>query len=953
MRKSVLLYALISIGLFCSASFASAQTSAAAELQALVKQLQEQIKTLQVQVQELKSQLAVTKEESVVIKQEVAATKQEVAEVKQELQLTRALQRGTRGDDVRKLQEFLSQFPDVYPVGLITGFYGPATEAAVRKLQAKHGIEQVGIIGPKTLQKINELISEGAGESEKIPPGLLRAPGIQKKLGTSTILDTLPPILEATTTSPVIAATTTSAIPAEPVGQTGTTTAPATPAFPSAPAATNTTTATSATTSTATTTGAAAPPIFKITTPNGGEQWTAGSGYTITWTSAGASVATVSIDLYKSGGYQASIAYDVSNTGSVNWMVPGTIATGGDYKIRVYSNMYYNNFDESDGALSIIVPVTAPSAPPISYWKFNGSGANEIAGGPSAVAVGSAAFRESGGKFGGYLYIPSSGDYAKIPYRSMFDLQNFTVEFWFRQRANQSFNQNLIYKGTPVNNYNFNIFRNLWNQFNNGAVIAGSTAAGTGYWHQVSNNNEPPHNAWHHVVYTKTTEGAAYYIDGVVIHSRNYAADKSPEYAGPVKTPATDIIIGSPAPDTDMDNLRIYNYALSRGEVLYNWGSNPDSAPPPADTAPPTISNIQATNITATSVVIIWTTDEAADSRVEYGLTSAYDPGLNVNSDSLVTNHSIAFLTVLYPNTIYHYRVKSKDATGNLATSADQTFTTIAAPVAAKLPAPTNIRGDWFYGWWDIRDNKMGQNILFQYPADSSVKAAKFRFYEKRPADSSFSLGAEFSGFDTTSCATNATAIYAGTWYLKGPPWGSCQNWFIYRNSMSASSYLVGEYNYYVAAVDTAGNEGGPSPTVKFVFLQPDVITSPTASQTTSLTPTFQWTRGSAWPSDFKASAILFDSPTAINPIWVPLATTDTSKTYDGPALDPAKQYRVSVYGRSASPSQYTDSLALPSATIDFRVSTSTAAAAAPSNLASTLASLSQILYQLKQLLSP
>jgi hypothetical protein len=39
-------------------------------------------------------------------------------------------------------------------------------------------------------------------------------------------------------------------------------------------------------------------------------------------------------------------------------------------------------------------------------------------------------------------------------------------------------------------------------------------------------------------------------------------------------------------------------------------------------------------------------------------------------------------LTGLVIGTTYHYRVKSKDAAGNLATSADLTFTTATAPVA-------------------------------------------------------------------------------------------------------------------------------------------------------------------------------------------------------------------------------------------------------------------------------
>jgi hypothetical protein len=46
---------------------------------------------------------------------------------------------------------------------------------------------------------------------------------------------------------------------------------------------------------------------------------------------------------------------------------------------------------------------------------------------------------------------------------------------------------------------------------------------------------------------------------------------------------------------------------------------------------------------------------------------------------SLVTGHS-QVLSGLSPNTIYHFRVHSRDAAGNLSTSADYTFKTLAAP---------------------------------------------------------------------------------------------------------------------------------------------------------------------------------------------------------------------------------------------------------------------------------
>ncbi|PYV89611.1 MAG: hypothetical protein DMG05_13155, partial [Acidobacteria bacterium] len=96
-----------------------------------------------------------------------------------------------------------------------------------------------------------------------------------------------------------------------------------------------------------------------------------------------------------------------------------------------------------------------------------------------------------------------------------------------------------------------------------------------------------------------------------------------------------------------------------------------------SDTAPPVISAVQATGITSNGEKIGWTTNEASDSLVEYGTTVAYGSSTTINS-SLVTSHSQA-LSGLLAGRLYHYRVKSRDVTGNTGVSADFTFTTLNA----------------------------------------------------------------------------------------------------------------------------------------------------------------------------------------------------------------------------------------------------------------------------------
>ena len=111
-----------------------------------------------------------------------------------------------------------------------------------------------------------------------------------------------------------------------------------------------------------------------------------------------------------------------------------------------------------------------------------------------------------------------------------------------------------------------------------------------------------------------------------------------------------------------------------------------DDVSGPPDLTPPVISNVLSSSITASSSLITWTTDEASNSTVEYGLTTAY--GSTASNATNVTSHSIP-LNSLNANTLYHYRVKSTDAAGNTATSADHSFQTGGS--AAYAPSSTTV----------------------------------------------------------------------------------------------------------------------------------------------------------------------------------------------------------------------------------------------------------------------
>jgi hypothetical protein len=133
----------------------------------------------------------------------------------------------------------------------------------------------------------------------------------------------------------------------------------------------------------------------------------------------------------------------------------------------------------------------------------------------------------------------------------------------------------------------------------------------------------------------------------------------------------------------------LYHYRVRSKDAAGNQAVSGDfsfTTQAGSDTTPPVISGVSASSVTTSSATIAWTTNEASDTQADYGTATVYGSSTALNA-SLVTNHS-AFVSGLTSSTLYHFRVKSKDAAGNLATSSDFTFTTAGVPPPPPPPDP-------------------------------------------------------------------------------------------------------------------------------------------------------------------------------------------------------------------------------------------------------------------------
>ncbi len=97
------------------------------------------------------------------------------------------------------------------------------------------------------------------------------------------------------------------------------------------------------------------------------------------------------------------------------------------------------------------------------------------------------------------------------------------------------------------------------------------------------------------------------------------------------------------------------------------------------DTTAPILSAVGTSNLLGTTTSVIWTTNEASNSKVWYGTTTPVSTSNTtmLSNNSLVTSHSLG-LSGLATSTTYYFKVVSTDGANNSATSTESSFVTTA-----------------------------------------------------------------------------------------------------------------------------------------------------------------------------------------------------------------------------------------------------------------------------------
>ena len=96
------------------------------------------------------------------------------------------------------------------------------------------------------------------------------------------------------------------------------------------------------------------------------------------------------------------------------------------------------------------------------------------------------------------------------------------------------------------------------------------------------------------------------------------------------------------------------------------------------DTTPPRIGGVVASNVTGTTATVTWTTDEPAQTTLQFGSTTAY--GISVDGETAWSTAHTATLTGLPADSPTHFLITAVDPSGNHSDSGDQTLRTLPSP---------------------------------------------------------------------------------------------------------------------------------------------------------------------------------------------------------------------------------------------------------------------------------
>ncbi len=307
-----------------------------------------------------------------------------------------------------------------------------------------------------------------------------------------------------------------------------------------------------------------------------------------------------------------------------------------------------------------------------------------------------------------------------------------------------------------------------------------------------------PANVWTHLAATYDGATIRLYVNGTLSGSTT-ATGSLPASTGPFRIGGN--AIWDEFFSGQLDDLRLYNRALSATEVQADMAT-PVGPPPPIDTQAPSAPGALGATGGLSSVTLSWTASTDNVGVVRYNVHRSTTSGFTPSAANRISQPTGTGYTDpgLAPGT-YYYRVTAEDAAGNISASSNQATGVVTGDVTPPGP-PGTLQAT----------GALGSASLSWSAATDNVGVVRYNVHRSTVA-----------GF--VPGVSNRIAQPTGT---------------TYTDNVSAGTYF-----YRVTAEDAAGNVGAPSneasATVTSDTTAPTVaVTAPAGGTTVSGTVTVQ-----------------------------------------------------------------------------------------------------------------
>jgi glucose/arabinose dehydrogenase len=289
------------------------------------------------------------------------------------------------------------------------------------------------------------------------------------------------------------------------------------------------------------------------------------------------------------------------------------------------------------------------------------------------------------GKFGKALSFNGSSARVNVANSASLQLSSaMTLEAWVNPTVvDQSKWRDVIFKGDD------NYYLMATTQPRAAAVPAGGGIIGGSYG-EVFAPSELSVNVWTHLAVTHDGATLRLYVNGTQVSST--------AKTGTIRTSTNQLQIGGDNIygqyfQGTIDEVRIYNQALSAAAIQTDMNTPIGGAPPPGDTTPPSVPANLAATPSVGKVALSWgaSSDNVAVDHynVHRSATASFTPSVSNRIAQPTTN---SYTDTGVAGGTYYYRVTAADATGNISGSSNEA-TAVVPPDQAPSVSITSPAG--------------------------------------------------------------------------------------------------------------------------------------------------------------------------------------------------------------------------------------------------------------------